>query len=58
MLEAGSEYPRYVTPGFKPFDPVKLAKVTEKIVCKGDKRKYTAFYATGVLSINDTQTVA
>ena len=34
MLETGSEYPRYVTPGFKPFDPVKLAKETEKIVTR------------------------
>jgi len=51
-LESGSEYPRYVTPGFKPFDPVKLAKETEKIVTRIKngvcERKYTAFYATGV----------
>ncbi|MHA1593487.1 MAG: radical SAM protein [Candidatus Baldrarchaeia archaeon] len=46
------KYPRYVTPGFKPFDPVKLAEWTEKIVTRrteaGQERKYTAFYATGV----------
>jgi len=34
--------------GFKPFDPLWLAKATEDIVCSGDARKYTAFYATGV----------
>lgn len=37
-----------VTPDWKAFDPVELAKRTEKIVCKGDRRKYTAFYCTGV----------
>jgi len=36
-------YVRYVTQGFEYFDPVKLAKETEKIVCKGDQRKYTGF---------------
>jgi uncharacterized Fe-S cluster-containing radical SAM superfamily protein len=41
-------YPRYVTPSFQPFDPVELAEETEKIVCRGDARKYTDFYATGV----------
>ena len=41
-------YPRYITPGFEPFDPVQLARETEEIVCKGDARKYTDFYATGV----------
>jgi uncharacterized Fe-S cluster-containing radical SAM superfamily protein len=41
-------YPRFVTPNFVPFDPVKLARETEKIVCRGDERKYTDFYATGV----------
>ena len=52
MLQFGSEYPRYVTPGFKPFDPVKLARKTEEIVTRirngRCERKYTAFYATGV----------
>jgi len=41
-------YPRYVTPGFEPFDPVELAQETEKMVCRGRDRKYTAVYATGV----------
>jgi hypothetical protein len=27
-------YPRYITPGFPPFDPIELAKMTEKIVCR------------------------
>jgi len=36
-------YTRYVTPGFKHFDPVLLAEETRRIVCKGDKRKYTGF---------------
>ncbi len=34
-------YPRYLEPGFKPFDPLELAKQTEKIVCDGDRCKYT-----------------
>ncbi len=42
------EYPRYITPGFPPFDPVQLAKVTEEIVGQGSSRKYTAFYKVGV----------
>ena len=42
------KYPRFLIPGLKPFDPVKLAEVTEKIVCKDNSRKYTSFYATGV----------
>jgi len=42
------EYPRFVVPGFTPFDPVELIKQTEKMVCSGSKRKYTNFYATGV----------
>jgi uncharacterized Fe-S cluster-containing radical SAM superfamily protein len=41
-------YPRYLTKDFEPFDPLELARETERIVCKGNKRKYTAFYATGV----------
>jgi len=41
-------YPRFIKPGFESFDPVELAKDTEKIVCRGNERKYTAFYATGV----------
>lgn len=42
------QYPRLLTKEFEPYDPVELAKETEKIVCKGDARKYTDFYATGV----------
>jgi uncharacterized Fe-S cluster-containing radical SAM superfamily protein len=42
------KYPRFVTPESEPFDPVELARETEKIVCHQGKRKYTAFYATGV----------
>lgn len=41
-------YPRYITPGLETFDPIQLARETEEIVCKGDARKYTDFYATGV----------
>jgi len=36
-------YVRYVRPGFKQFDPVVLARETARIVCKGNKRKYTDF---------------
>ena len=46
------EYPRFLKPGFKPYNPLELAKRTERLVCrwgsKGLERKYTAFYATGV----------
>jgi uncharacterized Fe-S cluster-containing radical SAM superfamily protein len=42
------EYPRYLTPYSKVYAPLWLGKKTEEIVCRGDKRKYTAFYATGV----------
>ena len=43
-------YPRFVTKDWKPFDAVKLARWTEKIVFRKEDnaRKYTAFYATGV----------
>jgi uncharacterized Fe-S cluster-containing radical SAM superfamily protein len=36
-------YPRYLKPGFTPFDPLELAKQTEQIVCDGNRRKYTKF---------------
>lgn len=39
-------YQRYLRPGFTPFDPLELAKQTEKIVCRGDVRKYTKFCCT------------
>jgi len=46
------EYPRTVVPGFKPFDPVKLARITEQIVCRCQddecERKYDAIYVAGV----------
>ncbi|MCK4404447.1 MAG: radical SAM protein [candidate division Zixibacteria bacterium] len=42
------DYPRYITSGFPPFDPIQLAKMTEVIVCPGSSRKYTAFYKVGV----------
>ena len=41
-------YQRYLEPGFTPFDPLELARRTEEIVCRGDRRKYTKFYCTGV----------
>lgn len=48
MDEERKAYPRFLKPNFKPFDPIKIAKLTEEIVCRGDERKYTYFYATGV----------
>ncbi|MBS7618785.1 radical SAM protein [Candidatus Bathyarchaeota archaeon] len=46
------EYQRFLTQGFKPFNPLELAKETEKIVTKrGDdvlERKYTGFYSVPV----------
>ncbi len=42
------EYPSFLTQKSEPFDPIELAKKTEKIVCKGRARKYTDFYCTGV----------
>jgi uncharacterized Fe-S cluster-containing radical SAM superfamily protein len=41
-------YLRYLTPNLEPYDPLKLAQETEAIVCQGNRRKYTSFYATGV----------
>ncbi len=41
-------YPRYLTKDFEPYDPIEMAKETEKLACKGNARKYTDFYATGV----------
>lgn len=32
--------------GKNPFDPIALANATEKVVCKGDKRKYVGFWIT------------
>ncbi|MFQ6050492.1 MAG: radical SAM protein [Candidatus Hydrothermarchaeota archaeon] len=44
-------YPRLLEEDSKPFDPVWLAKETEKIVTRGknrEERKYTDFYTVGV----------
>ncbi|MEM4649988.1 MAG: molybdenum cofactor biosynthesis protein MoaA [Candidatus Bathyarchaeia archaeon] len=45
-------YQRFLTPNFKPFNPLKLAEETEKIVTKigpeGLERKYTDFYSVPV----------
>jgi uncharacterized Fe-S cluster-containing radical SAM superfamily protein len=43
-----TSYPRCIGPSLEPFDPVELAYETEKIVCRGDARKYTDFYVVGV----------
>lgn len=48
-----ADYPRYIRKsGFKPFDPVKVSKLTEDIVCRYvggvQMRKYTDFYVAGV----------
>jgi len=42
------DYPSFLTLDSKPFDPLELARQTEEIVGKGDSRKYTDFYCTGV----------
>ncbi len=46
------EYTRFLTQGFKPFNPLELAEKTEKIVTRegvnGQERKYTAFYSVPV----------
>lgn len=45
-------YQRFLTPEFKPFDPLTLAKETERIVTRegpeGLERKYTDFYSVPV----------
>jgi uncharacterized Fe-S cluster-containing radical SAM superfamily protein len=45
-------YQRFLTPGFKPFDPLELAKETEKIVTRqgseGLERKYVGIYSAPV----------
>ncbi len=40
-------YPRFIRKG-QVFDLLDVVRGTETIVCKGDMRKYTSFYATGV----------
>jgi uncharacterized Fe-S cluster-containing radical SAM superfamily protein len=46
------EYQRLLTPSFKPFDPLELARKTEKTVTRegpeGLERKYTDFYSVPV----------
>jgi len=49
----GGGYPRFLTPGFKPFNPLELAQETEKIVTRRRpdgviERKYTNFYSAPV----------
>jgi uncharacterized Fe-S cluster-containing radical SAM superfamily protein len=41
------DYPRFITPGFPPFDPLQLAELTESIVSRGTSRKYTKFSKVG-----------
>ena len=45
-------YQRFLTPGFKPFNPLALAKKTEKIITRagpeGLERKYTGIYSAPV----------
>jgi uncharacterized Fe-S cluster-containing radical SAM superfamily protein len=46
------EYPRFLKSGFKPFDPLELARETERLVTRegpeGLERKYTAIYSAPV----------
>ncbi|MHC4557042.1 MAG: radical SAM protein [Planctomycetota bacterium] len=46
MSNTADTYQRYLDPGYIPFDPLQLAEDTEKIVCRGDRRKYTKFICT------------
>ncbi|MFX0196277.1 MAG: radical SAM protein [Candidatus Hodarchaeota archaeon] len=48
IVSMSSEYPRDLTPDMQPFNPLELARTTQKLVCSGNKRKYTAIYAVGV----------
>ena len=45
-------YQRFLRPGFKPFDPLELARITEQIVTRkgpeGLERKYTGIYSAPV----------
>ena len=47
-----NDYQRFLTPDFKPFNPIELAKKTEQIVTRkgleGLERKYTDFYSVPV----------
>ena len=42
------EYQGFITKDSVPFDPLQLAKETEKLCIRGSSRKYTNFYCTGV----------
>ena len=46
------KHQRFLTPGFKPFNPLELARETERIVTRegpdGLERKYTGFYSVPV----------
>ena len=46
------EYQRFLTPGFEPFNPLELARETEKIASgqgpQGMERKYAGIYAAPV----------
>lgn len=46
------KYQRFLQPGFKPFDPLELARETEKIVTRkgkeGLERKYVGIYSAPV----------
>ncbi|MBO3754930.1 MAG: radical SAM protein [Candidatus Brockarchaeota archaeon] len=46
------KYQRFLAPGFKPFDPIRLAEETERVVTRlgseGLERKYTGFYSMPV----------
>jgi len=50
-----NEYQRYLTPGFEPFDPLELARETEKIVTRkgkeGLERKYADIYSAPVYGV-------
>ncbi|UCB45851.1 MAG: radical SAM protein [Spirochaetota bacterium] len=43
-----ARYPSAIKASNTPFDPVDIALITERIVCKKGSRKYTDFYCTGV----------
>lgn len=52
IFKGTMKYQRFLTPGFKPFDPLELARETEKIITRegpgGLERKYTDFYSVPV----------
>ena len=49
---SSGNYPRYLEPNFKPYDPLAVTEVTKSIVCKkergGELRKYSDIYVAGV----------